>query len=51
MKMDLEELIKLIKDNCYKETIETDREYEIRYFMCDEDVQELAEEIVKKLNI
>ena len=49
--MELEELIKLIKDNCYKETIETDREDEIRYFMCDEDVKELAEELVKKLTI
>ncbi|MCP4179618.1 MAG: hypothetical protein GY756_17810 [bacterium] len=49
--MNIEELIKLIKENCYKETIETEREDEIRYFMCDEDVKELAEEIVKKLTI
>jgi hypothetical protein len=47
--MKLEELVKLIKDNCYKDTIETDREDEIRYFMCDEDVKELAEELIKNL--
>ena len=49
--MDKEKLIKLIKDNCYKETNESDRSDEVRYFMTDTDVVELVDDLVEELNI
>ena len=45
--MEMKKVIKLVKDNCNKETIETGREDEIRYFMCDEDVKVLAKSLEK----
>ena len=45
--MEIKKVIKLVKDNCNKETIETGREDEIRYFMCDEDVKVLAKSLEK----
>ena len=43
----MEEIVKTIKDNCYKETVGTGRDEELRYFMTEKDVIELAEELTK----
>jgi len=44
--MNKEKLIKLIKDNCYKETNKSDRCEEVRYFMTDTDVVELVDDLM-----